>query len=132
MGGGTVDSMWRTMLLDERQQKEIKFAELYAQDFNHGTTGHNQLLLVARLAELLDAATGVRALPKPPEPANVVLTFGKWSGKALGELCYLDMDYVEWLAREARDPAIKYAAQQVLLIPIDDLMPDESNDESTF
>lgn len=124
----TIDSTWRTALLDDRQQKEVKLADLYARDFNHGTTGHNQLLLIARLAELLDAATGVRELPKPPEPADVRLTFGKWIGKTLGELCYLDIGYVEWLAREARDPTLKSTAQQVLTIPIDDLVKDEDGE----
>ncbi len=40
--------------LDERQQKEIAFAILYARDFHHGTTGHNSLMILARLAVLLD------------------------------------------------------------------------------
>lgn len=40
--------------LDERQQKEIRFAEVYAEEFHHGTNGHNQLILIAQLAQLLD------------------------------------------------------------------------------
>jgi hypothetical protein len=44
---------WFT-LLDERQQKEVQFAEVYAQHFSHGTDGHNRLLLVAKMAEALD------------------------------------------------------------------------------
>ena len=42
--------------LDERQKKELVFAECYARDFNHGTVGHNRLILLSRLAELLDEA----------------------------------------------------------------------------
>lgn len=45
---------WR-LLFDERQRKEIEFAQVYGKDFGHGTTGHNQLLIIARLAELLDS-----------------------------------------------------------------------------
>jgi hypothetical protein len=44
--------MWKK-LLDERQQKELEFAELYAADFHHGTDGHNRLLLLAKLSEML-------------------------------------------------------------------------------
>jgi hypothetical protein len=40
--------------LDERQQKELLFARLYAKDFAHGTDGHHRLLLIAKLAALLD------------------------------------------------------------------------------
>lgn len=43
-----------TQELDERQRKELELARLYAKDFAHGTTGHNQLMLIAKLAELLD------------------------------------------------------------------------------
>lgn len=44
---------WRSEL-DERQLKELKLAIIYAEDFHHGTTGHNQLMLIAKLAEILD------------------------------------------------------------------------------
>lgn len=40
---------------DERQQKEIEFASLYMRDFSHGTNGHNDLLIIAKMASLLDA-----------------------------------------------------------------------------
>lgn len=39
---------------DERQQKEIEFCRLYAQDFGHGTEGHNAKLIIARMADLLN------------------------------------------------------------------------------
>lgn len=44
--------LWK-QILDERQQKELEFAELYAKEFHHGTDGHNRLLLLAKLSELL-------------------------------------------------------------------------------
>ena len=47
------DLHWRK-LIDERQSKEIDFAVLYAGDFHHGTDGHNRLLLIAKLSEILD------------------------------------------------------------------------------
>lgn len=51
--------------LDDRQQKEMKLARLYAtKEFSHGTTGHNALLLIAKLAELLDDATANAALAR--------------------------------------------------------------------
>lgn len=54
--------------LDERQQKELKFARLYQKDFGHGTDGHHRLLLIARLADMLDEIYRARddsALQKP-------------------------------------------------------------------
>jgi hypothetical protein len=71
----TIDANWREQL-DDRQQKEVAFAELYAKDFKHGTTSHNQFLLIARLALLLDVAAGVRELPQPPAGGDLVLTLG--------------------------------------------------------
>lgn len=47
------DLHWRK-LLDERQIKELDLSVLYASDFHHGTTGHNQLMLIAKLSEILD------------------------------------------------------------------------------
>jgi hypothetical protein len=32
----------------------LKLARLYAKDFAHGTDGHHRLLLIAKLADLLD------------------------------------------------------------------------------
>lgn len=49
---------WRDQL-DERQRKEVEFASLYAKDFGHGTDGHNRLLLIAKLATLLDEGPGL-------------------------------------------------------------------------
>jgi hypothetical protein len=39
---------------EERQKQEIKLARLYAKEFNHGTTGHNALMIIAKMAEILD------------------------------------------------------------------------------
>lgn len=39
---------------DERQLKEIKFDGIYAEQFSHGTDGHNARLIIAKMAELLD------------------------------------------------------------------------------
>lgn len=44
---------WR-IHFDERQRKEIAFAQLYARDFHHGTSGHNDMMIIAKMAELLD------------------------------------------------------------------------------
>lgn len=54
-----------TQALDERQRKELALARLYAKDFAHGTDGHNRLLLINKLAELLDKA---QQAPAPDEP----------------------------------------------------------------
>ena len=115
-GEASAPASWRQML-DERQRKAIAFAETYVRDFNHGTVGHNDLVLIARLAELLDIASGLKEAPKPPEPANLVLTFGKYSDRRLGEVFQLDPGYVDWLAREGRDEAGRTAARDLLTVP---------------
>jgi hypothetical protein len=43
-GAATTRASWRQKL-DERQRKAIAFAEIYVRDFNHGTVGHNDLVL---------------------------------------------------------------------------------------
>lgn len=40
--------------LTERERKEIEFCRVYADSFNHGTDGHTRLLMVAKLAKMLD------------------------------------------------------------------------------
>ena len=40
---------------DERQMREIRFDELYARDFSHGTDGHNARLIIAQMAQMLEA-----------------------------------------------------------------------------
>lgn len=41
-------------LFDRRERDEIALAVHYAQYFHHGTDGHTRLMLIAKLAELLD------------------------------------------------------------------------------
>lgn len=59
---------WETHF-DERQRKEISFCLLYADDFAHGTDGHNIRLIVAKLARLLDMGI---VPPAPIERAEVL------------------------------------------------------------
>lgn len=44
---------WR-IVLNDREKKQVEFAVMYAKHFSHGATGHNDLLLIAKLATLLD------------------------------------------------------------------------------
>jgi len=41
-------------LFDERQQKEIKFSQVYVNEFEHGTDGHNAKVIIAKMAQMLD------------------------------------------------------------------------------
>ncbi len=128
-GEVSLPASWREML-DERQRKAIAFAETYVRDFNHGTVGHNDLVLIARLAELLDIAAGLKETPKPPEPANLVLTFGKYRDRRLGEVFQIDPGYVDWLAREGRDEAIRTAARSLLTVPAN--APESGSEDVPF
>lgn len=50
----------------------------------------------------------------PQNPFDIVLTFGKHSGKSLGQLMQEVPDYVEWLSKNARDENLKHAANALL------------------
>ena len=43
---------------DERQLKEIAWAIFYLTNFGHGTVGHNQLLIIAKLAFIAGFSLG--------------------------------------------------------------------------
>jgi hypothetical protein len=45
---------------DERQQAEIRFAQLYASEFHHGTDGHNAKIIIAKMAQMLTEAENGR------------------------------------------------------------------------
>lgn len=49
----TIEDIKKIPLLDDRQQKECLLAVTYERDFQHGTDGHNRLVLIARLVRLL-------------------------------------------------------------------------------
>jgi hypothetical protein len=58
MGLEPIGTDWFETLLDARQQKEVSFAKIYdTDDYRHGTDGHNRLVIISKLATLLDAAT---------------------------------------------------------------------------
>ena len=38
-------------ILDNRELKEIMFAEEYLENYNHGTSGHIRLVIIAKLAK---------------------------------------------------------------------------------
>jgi len=54
------ENKWKE-LLDDRQLKEVKFAQIYASEFHHGTDGHNRLMLIDFLVDALNRveASGV-------------------------------------------------------------------------
>lgn len=125
----SVPADWRAARSD-REQKEIRFAEVYTAEFSHGTTGHNALLLIVKLAEHLDIAAGVKTPPAPPAEGDLVLTFGKYRDRPLSEVLRLDRGYVEWLEREGRDAEVRAAARALLIgptvpMPLDDTPPPE-------
>jgi hypothetical protein len=59
-----METYWKDKF-DERQQKEINLAILYARDFSHGTTGHNALLIIAKMAQMLDDTQEMTDDPTP-------------------------------------------------------------------
>lgn len=50
----------------------------------------------------------------PPRPEDMVIGFGKYASRTLGQVLHQDRGYVEWLAANARDEAVRKAAAQLL------------------
>lgn len=50
--------------LSEREQNEVNFCMVYSEQFSHGTDGHTRLLMVAKLAKMLDEME-LAQKPKP-------------------------------------------------------------------
>jgi hypothetical protein len=46
-------------ILDERQQKQVAFSREYAKNYGHGADGHNNMLIIAKLADELDRVYAV-------------------------------------------------------------------------
>jgi hypothetical protein len=63
------ETQWEE-LLTAREVNEVHLAHHYAVHFAHGTTGHNQLMLIRKLASMLNAcersAVNVREVWEPP------------------------------------------------------------------
>ena len=55
--------------------------------------------------------------PKVDNPADILLTFGKYKGKKLGDV---PLDYVEWLAKKANDEWLRDAAKKLLTSDMDE------------
>lgn len=50
----------------ERELKEIEFCWLYLRDYHHGTNGHNERVIIAKFAALMEANT-IEIFPPLPE-----------------------------------------------------------------
>lgn len=48
------------------------------------------------------------------DPADIVIEFGKYARRSLGEILAEDRGYVEWLSLNARDRAIRSAASRLV------------------
>jgi hypothetical protein len=48
------------------------------------------------------------------QPEDVVLTFGKYANKRLGDLLTTDRNYLEWLSVNARDPSLRDLTKELL------------------
>jgi hypothetical protein len=48
-----IDSLWRG-LLNDREQDEVRFSEIYTREFCHGSPGHLHFTIIAKLAHFVD------------------------------------------------------------------------------
>lgn len=56
------DNLWWLEYLSPREQLEVRHALNYVQIFNHGTSNHNLLVVVAKLADII---TGLASVSSP-------------------------------------------------------------------
>ena len=54
----------------ERERNEIRFAQVYAEGFDHGTDGHNAKIIIAKMAALLNA-NAIKELPPFTRAAEI-------------------------------------------------------------
>ena len=47
-------------------------------------------------------------------PEDLIIRFGKYSGRTLGEIHGVDRGYVEWLSQNARDEAVREASRELM------------------
>ena len=48
-------SEWMMKHFDDRQRKQILWAQMYDQDaFRHGDNGHNDKLIIAKMSKIID------------------------------------------------------------------------------
>lgn len=57
------DKTWRDEQLDQRERDEVTFSEVYSRFFHHGTVGHNQHMLIAKLAKIIDELRNATETP---------------------------------------------------------------------
>lgn len=81
------------------------------------------VLTIASLSDVFTQDVEDMAIDGPEEPvreyapndaANVVITFGKYRGKTLGEIVATDRKYVQWLSEKANSADVRSAAMTVL------------------
>jgi hypothetical protein len=74
--------------------------------------------LIAVLRSLEDRFTphlaALEAYADQTPPAEVVISFGKFRDRKVGEVMRIDPDYVAWLARDSNNYTVKRAAQRVI------------------
>lgn len=86
------------------------------------------------LLKALDHAKETPIIPSVVEagdPVTMVVNFGKHKGKTVVEIGNIDLPYLEWLAREARDPLVRATAEKELA-NLNKLMDNNYPMESVF
>jgi len=71
--------MEKQLTLTTRELSEFKHSMFYAQECHHGTTGHNQLMLLAKVADFLGFVL-VEGNTKVVTPSTVTVDDGPATG----------------------------------------------------
>lgn len=88
---------WRDTLT-QRDQQEVSLAELYAENYQHGTSGHLSYMLIAQLATRLDNMVEASAMLKPTPVDMVEMAFELYTayGRSTGFLNYQGNPMPSW------------------------------------
>lgn len=72
-----------------------------------------KLVLTAIPVEQSVAVVPMAPAKAAAEPCNVVVPFGKYATKTIGQICGLDLSYLNWLATKSNDTILQQAAAVV-------------------
>jgi len=107
----------------EGELTEINFCNEYVLDFHHGTDGHNRMMIIAKMAVLLDMMEDHLGLQRTEED-TVMISIGKVKdginpgNKVVGHTLYLENGTFisfrgrAWLAREIFENLIAEKAER--------------------
>lgn len=116
----TIDPSWKTYIITFGKHKLKSLAQIYQEEPGYVSwLSEESFMPEVKIAAQHVIAGKPIPQPETPEPVNDILgrfpiTFGKHSGKTMGEVWLNDQSYIKWLAKEAYKDDVKENAQAII------------------